>query len=579
MHSLTTSSRRPSVDLRQRAAVALTAILVGIVASVCTIAFREGFAALQSLLFGRPLSDGMDVARAAPSWLVLLAPVAGGLVVGLLARYALPSGRVQGISDVIERGDMRPTRLTWRTGAVAALASTAAIGTGASVGREGPMVHLGATVGASIAKRFSLSADAIRQMVACGAAAGVAASFNAPIAGALFAAEVIVGRYTIYAFAPLVIASVSGTIVSRLYFGDLQEFDVPVVGIEAYAEIPSFALLGLACAALALAFIRGTALLDRAWNATKVPQMLRPAIGGLGLGLIAMQWPEVLGVGYESTSAAIAGGFTIGAALVLLAAKLVASSVCLGSGMAGGIFSPVLMIGALLGCAWGGAMALIAPEISSSVSVYALVGMGALAAAALGAPLSTTLIVFEMTGNYPVTLAVLLASVVSSVTVNELWGYSYFTWQLAQRGVHARWTRADALLNDATVASVSAPAAPAVAADTKIADWLRGDAPRGLVVDDAGRFVGCVTRSSLAHAAWRGDLPADAALSDVVETVPTLTPDTRLVVVLDMLKGEDVPGLVLIDPDRRPLAYLRREDLIRRYHEIIDEAYRQDARG
>ena len=435
MHSLTTSSRRPSVDLRQRAAVALTAILVGIVASVCTIAFREGFAALQSLLFGRPLSDGMDVARAAPSWLVLLAPVAGGLVVGLLARYALPSGRVQGISDVIERGDMRPTRLTWRTGAVAALASTAAIGTGASVGREGPMVHLGATVGASIAKRFSLSADAIRQMVACGAAAGVAASFNAPIAGALFAAEVIVGRYTIYAFAPLVIASVSGTIVSRLYFGDLQEFDVPVVGIEAYAEIPSFALLGLACAALALAFIRGTALLDRAWNATKVPQMLRPAIGGLGLGLIAMQWPEVLGVGYESTSAAIAGGFTIGAALVLLAAKLVASSVCLGSGMAGGIFSPVLMIGALLGCAWGGAMALIAPEISSSVSVYALVGMGALAAAALGAPLSTTLIVFEMTGDWQTAIAVMASVSFAVALAGRMVNRSFFLTQLARRGM------------------------------------------------------------------------------------------------------------------------------------------------
>ncbi|MBN1238128.1 MAG: chloride channel protein [Gammaproteobacteria bacterium] len=570
---------RPQASLRQRGAVAITAILVGIVASAGTILFREGFAALQALLFGSALSEGIEVARAAPNWLVLTAPAAGGLVAGLLAWYFLPSRRAQGVPEVIERSNTRPTRLNLRTGAVAAAASTVAIGTGASVGREGPMVHLGATVGAWIAQQLRLSADAIRQMLACGAAAGVAASFNAPIAGAIFAAEVILGRYTIYAFAPLVIASVSGTIVSRLYFGDLQEFSLPILGIESYAEIPSFIALGLVCAGLALAFIRGTTLLERAWDRSRVPPMLRPALGGLALGLIATWRPEVLGVGYESTSLALAGEFTVAAALALLAAKLLATFVCLGSGIAGGIFSPTLMLGALLGCAWGGVMGLALPGISSSASAYAVVGMGAVAAAALGAPLSTTLIVFEMTGNYPVTLAVLLASVVSSVVVNELWGYSFFTWQLAKRGVHARWTRADVLLNEVPVSTVAAAEAPIVAASTDAREWLQGDARLGLVVDEHGQLLGHVTRSGVARTLWRPDATPDLTVKDAVEAAPTLTPDTRLVVALEMLKQEDTQAMVLIDADRRPFAYLRREDIIRRYHEIIDEAYLQDARG
>lgn len=574
-----TEPPRSAVSLRQRGAVALAAVIVGIVASAGTIAFREGFAAIQALLFGGALSDGIDRVRLAPTWLVMLAPAAGGLVVGLLAWYFLPSRRPQGVPEIIERSSTRPTRLTLRTGAVAAAASTVALGTGASVGREGPMVHLGATVGVWIAQSFNLSADSIRQMLACGAAAGVAASFNAPIAGAIFAAEVIVGRYTVYAFAPLVIASVSGTIVSRLYFGDLQEFTLPIVEIASYAEIPSFILLGLACAGVATAFIRGTTLLEGTFSRTRVPTMLRPAIGGLALGLIATRWPEVLGVGYESTSLAIAGEFTIAAALALLAAKLVATIVCLGSGIAGGVFSPALMFGALLGAAWGSTMALALPDFASSVSAYSLVGMGAVAAATLGAPLSTTLIVFEMTGNYPVTLAVLLASVVSAVTVNELWGYSFFTWQLARRGVHARWTRADALLNEVPVSTVAATEAPIVAATTSARAWLAGVAHFGLVVDAAGELLGHVTRAGVARALWRPDASPDLAVADVVETAPTLTPDTRLVVALEMLKQEDTQAMILIGADRRPVAYLRREDIIRRYHEIIDQAYLQDARG
>jgi len=423
--------------LKQRSLLAFSALLVGALAGLGAIAFREGFAWIQTLCFGASLSEGVQVARSIPAWKLLLIPTLGGLITALIAKYCLSAQRPFGVAEVItasdDAADESSKRIKPRDGLFAILASTVSIGTGASVGREGPMVHLGASLGALVARKFKVSIENTKQMLAWGVAGGVAASFNAPIAGTIFAAEVVLGHYKPNTFAPIAVASVTSTIVSRLYFGELHEFAVPALAIRSYAEIPSFLLLGMMCALASYAFIRLPSVIQQGWNRLKAPSAVRPMIAGLLTGVIACKIPEVLGVGYESTSLAIAGGIVATSALTLALVKLLATSICFGSNCHGGIFSPSLMIGALLGVAWAYVVMYIAPESASSPSVYALIGMGAMAAANLGAPLSTVIIIFEMTGNYPVTLAVLTATLSSSVVVNQLWGYSYFTWLLRQR--------------------------------------------------------------------------------------------------------------------------------------------------
>lgn len=425
-----TTQRR---SFRERALIAIAAVLVGAVVGGGTIAFREGFAFLQSVFFGAPLATGAYLERELDLAVLLLVPAFGGLAMSLLSRYGLPDRRPQGVADVMLAAEEGGQPIRLRTGLVAVAASTISIGTGGPVGREGPMIHLGATLGGWIARCLKVDADIGRRMLSWGVAAGVAASFNAPIAGAIFAAEVVVGHYRANAFGPIAIASVSGTIVSRLYFGELNEFVVPEILIRSYAEVPSFLLFGVVCALASVAFIRLPSVIRSAWDVARVPALIRPVIAGVVLGLVACCFPQVLGVGYETTSLAVAGEMGATAALTIFVAKLAMTALYFGSGCAGGIFSPSLMLGALAGCVWAAGVAWLMPEIASSSSVYALVGMGAVAAATLGAPLSSVVIIFEMTGNYTITLAVLLATLTGSVIVNQLWGFSFFTWQLAER--------------------------------------------------------------------------------------------------------------------------------------------------
>jgi CIC family chloride channel protein len=434
------------VASRPRLQAILVAALVGLVAGLATVAFREAFGALQALIFGGRLDELGDLAATVPALVLVSAPALGGLLTGLLCWRWLPGRRPHGVPDAIEAAALRGSQLPIGSGLVAAAASVVSLGTGASVGREGPMIHLGATLGAWLTRKLRLPQAFARRMLACGAAAGVAASFNAPIAGVIFAVEVVVGRYTLHTFAPIVVASVAATVVSRLVYGESSAFTVPPVEITSYWELPAFALAGVAGALVTLTLIRTVGLVANAFDSLNVPAWLRPAFAGLGVGLVALLAPQVLGVGYGTTSAVLSGELTLGLLAALLLAKLLATGLSLGGGLAGGIFSPSLMLGALTGSLLGIAAATLYPGHASPQAVYTLIGMGAVAGAALGSPLSTTLIVFELTGNYPVTLAVMLATVLSSVIVNDLWGHSFFSWLLSRRGIDLRMRRVDALL-------------------------------------------------------------------------------------------------------------------------------------
>ncbi|MCA1298943.1 chloride channel protein [Stappia indica] len=413
----------------------LLSIIIGLLTAIAAILFRLGIGAVQWTWLGTASEAVASATAHVPWWMVLLAPTAGGLIVGLYLQLIQPKQRAGGVADVIEARAQGGRGLPFWQGISSAWLTVMSLGCGASAGREGPVVHLGATIGTAICQTFRLPNAARRILLACGVASAVSASFNAPIAGVLFAHEVILGHYALTAFVPIVISSVMGTLLARLWFGTDVAFVIPDYQITSLLEVPAFALLGLTCAAVAVIF--QFALIGTDWIARNIhmPLWIRPVTGGLAVGAIALLFPEVLGVGYEATDAALKTQLPLTTMLALLVAKTAATSITLASRFGGGIFSPALYLGAMCGGAFGLIAAAAFPELASSHGLYAILGMGAVAAAVLGAPFSTTMIVFELTGGYALSIALLIAVSIATGLTQAVHGRSYFHWQLEMRGV------------------------------------------------------------------------------------------------------------------------------------------------
>ena len=391
---------------------------------------------VQQLGFGFGGEQMAALAGALPAWRLLLVPLLGGLVVGLFVHFFMPGRRPQGVAHVIEANALRGGRMSLTVGIKAAVVSAISIGSGASVGREGPVVHLGASLGAWASRRLHLGRTSSRTLLGCGVAAAVAASFNAPIAGTFFALEVVVGHYALTAFAPIVIAAVLGTMVSRMHYGDFPAFILPdAPSITSFWEFPAFAILGCVAAVVAIVFMRMTFLTEDLLDKTPVPRWARPALGGLAIGAIAIAFPQVLGVGYEATDAALSERYLLPLLIALIVLKMAATAISLGCGFGGGVFSPSLFIGAMVGGAYGIIATEAFPHLSSGHGAYTIIGMGAVAGAVLGAPISTILMVFELTNDYAITIAVMIATSISSIITHQYQGQSYFTWQLDRRGL------------------------------------------------------------------------------------------------------------------------------------------------
>ncbi|POF28699.1 chloride channel protein [Roseibium marinum] len=410
------------------------AVFVGALVALAAIAFRTAIGLIQWPWLRTTTELTMQAAANQPWWVILLAPAVGGLIVGWILHKFHPNQRAGAVADVIEARVHGGRGLPLGAGLWSALVTAISLGSGASAGREGPVVHLGATLGAAICRFFRLPDTSRRILIASAVASGVSASFNAPIAGVLFAHEVVLGHYAVSAFVPIVLASVMGTLLSRLWFGDVAAFVIPQYEITSYLEIPAFALLGLTCAAVAILF--QFALIGTDWTARNItmPLWLRPVIGGLVVGTIGIFFPGILGVGYDATDMALKHELTITTMLSLLVVKAAATSITLASRFGGGIFSPSLYLGAMTGGAFGLIAASAFPEMASSHGLYAILGMGAVAAAVLGAPFSTTVIVFELTGGYALSIALLLAVSIATGLTQAVHGKSYFHWQLGMRG-------------------------------------------------------------------------------------------------------------------------------------------------
>jgi CIC family chloride channel protein len=348
---------------------------------------------------------------------ILLVPMLGGLIVGPLVYYLAPEARGHGVPEVIEAFLLRGGRIRGRVAAVKSLASALTIGSGGSVGREGPIVHIAAAVGSVVAQRLRLPPEQMRTLAACGTAGGIAAVFNAPIAGAFFALEVITGNFAMPAFGPVILSSVMATVVSRAWFGDSPEFVVPPFEVTSGFEILTYAGLGLACGVVGVAFIRSMRASERLASRLPIPPLWRPAFGGLVLGGVILAIPNLYGMGYGTMTDALLGRIPWTWLAVLLPAKIAATSLTLASGGSGGVFQPSLYLGAIAGGLFGAGLHELAPALTSSSGTYALIGMGAAFAATTHSPITALLLMIELTGDYrivlPVMLAVTLATLVS----------------------------------------------------------------------------------------------------------------------------------------------------------------------
>ncbi len=558
------------------------AVVVGTAAGYGAIAFRLLTGAFQLLLLGEESEIIIQHLHALPWWQVLLAPGLGGLAIGLFVRFVLPGRRPHAVADVIEASALRGGRMSLNVGLNAAVVSAASIGCGASVGREGPIVHLGATLAAYVARRLHLSAALAQTLLGCGVAAAIASAFNAPIAGVFFALEVVIGHYRLSAFSPVVISSVIGTVITRIHIGPDAAFQLPPQVVASFWELPAFALLGVVSALAAIALMRGIALVQTAHERLAIPTWIRPALAGLVVGLIGLQLPEVMGVGYEATDLVLRNSYDLQLVIVLALAKGAATALSLGSHFGGGIFSPSLVLGALVGSAFGMIAAGVFPELGSSPSVYALLGMGALAACTLGAPISTVLMIFELTTDYGVTFAVMVAVAVAAIVSRQLYWPSYFIWQLARRGIDLRGRREQALLRAGKVAGVMRRQVVTVGLAATLDELKALFVQRHLpifVVDDDGRLMGAIEFGDLADAAF--DPPEDRQLTarDLVRRLPiALTPEDDLETALRLCELNDEEHLPVVDngTDLRVIGEVRHADLMLAYNRALLEARRAE---
>ncbi|MGI9419845.1 MAG: chloride channel protein [Geminicoccaceae bacterium] len=554
------------------------AAIIGMAAGYGAIGFRLLVAGFQWSFFGNPMDRIFSSAVSLPWWHLILVPTLGGLAIGLFTRFVLPGRLPQGVADVMAASALRSGRMSLREGLAAALVSAGSVGCGASVGREGPIVHLGATFASAVAQKLHLSPSLARTLLGCGVAAAIASAFNAPIAGVFFALEVVIGHYGISAFSPVVISSVIGTVITRIHIGADAAFILPPQQIASFWELPAFLILGLVCALSAMGLLKGIAMVQAIHEWLGIARWLRPAMAGLLVGVIALEYPEVLGVGYEATDTTLRGGYGLTLLIILAFAKGTATVVCLGSGFGGGIFSPSLVLGALVGSAFGLIAAGFFPSLGSLTSVYALLAMAAVAACTLGAPISTIIMVFELTADYGITFALMVTVSIAALLCRQLHWHSFFSWQLLKRGIDLYARHDQRLLANRTVEEVMRPEVMTVGLDADLDHLKSMFLHRHLpifVVDDDRALVGTIHFEDLADAAFEPDQEVAPTARDLVHRLPVaLTPEDDLEMALRVCEAnhEEHMPVVRDRTSKEVVAEVRLTDLFLAQNQALLEA-------
>jgi chloride channel protein, CIC family len=555
------------------------ALLVGVGAGVGAVAFRYMILGVTYLLTGHrdysaaghaanPLIPGLGM------WFVLIVPVVGGLIYGPLVSRFAPEARGHGVPEVMLAVNKLGGRMRPQVPVVKSLASALCIGSGGSVGREGPIVQIGSALGSLTGQIMRVPESELRLLVACGAAGGISATFNAPIAGVFFALELILRNFETQSFGLVVLSSVAADAIGRAAFGSHPFLSLPTFTFNSPLELVLYTGLGVLATGVGLGFVRvlytGEDISDRLWGHR--PDWLRPAVGGILLGLLLLAVPQMYGVGYPVLQNAVAGHYLILALLGLLAAKVLATSLTMWIGGSGGVFAPSLFMGAMLGSAYGAIFHHLAPHLAPAAGAYGLVGMGAVFASASRAPITAVIIIFELTGDYHVILPLMFAIVVATALSNAITRDTIYTLKLRRRGIDLDASHTANPMTHITVGeAMDNPPLP-LRPQQRLGEMVARFGPERTnalpVTDPDGRLLGIVAAGDLERTIARDTNGQRSTASTLMREAPTLHADDSLEQAILALGATDDEALPVLAPeDDRLIGWLT--------HRRVLNAYRQ----
>ncbi|HVT61655.1 MAG TPA: chloride channel protein [Thermoanaerobaculia bacterium] len=579
-------ARRFGLATREERSFFLSIGAVGVVAGLLGVVTEGLIQGVQALLWGSP-GELLTVARTVPRWLVIAAPACGGLLVGSIIWLGRQPVGGEGMATLIEAVALTGGKIPARPVLFDAAAAIFTVGSGGSLGREGPMIRLGALISSWIGQRLGLPPHRVKILVGCGAAAGLAATYNIPIGGALFAMEVILGNFALEIFGPIVASSVLATVITRAVVGNVPLYAAPGYTLVSGWELLPYAGLGVLGALAAVAFVAVIGSSRRLFKRlTFVPQPLKPLLGMSLVGLLGLYVPYVLGRGYGTINLALAGQLklpprlglphelTILLLLGLAVTKLVATGLTSGSGGSGGLFTPSLCFGALVGGAYGYWIHSLWPHIASPYGAYAAVGMAAVMAGTSHAPISAILILFEFTGNYDLILPVMLAAIISSLLSKRLRRYSIYTEPLRGRGIELPWRMEEAVLAGLKAQDLVRPdnevLRPGDSYKKVVEAFLATRRQRLFVVAEDRRLLGAISLHDIKHVLDHPESLTAVVAHDLMLPVDRVVrQDERLHRATELFARSDYERLPVVDGDGKFLGLLAKRDLLAVYAQEV----------
>lgn len=547
------------------------AVFIGIGTGFGAIGFRMLIEFFRKFFFG----GGSNVLGFMGGYYVLLVPAAGGLIVGPLVYFFAREAKGHGVPEVMAAVALKNGVIRPRVVLVKALASAVCMGSGGSVGREGPIVQIGSAIGSTVGQICRVPVSKLRAYVACGAAGGIAATFNAPIGGVLFALEVILGEFSGGHLVLVIISAVSASVISHIFLGNAPAFSVPAYPLNNPWELFFYALLGIVAGGFAVIYIKTLYWFEDLFDAIKsVPEYFKPVIGGLLVGLIGLFFPHVFGVGYESIEKSITGQMVISLTAALIVMKLLATSITIGSGGSGGVFAPGLFMGSMLGATFGMVLHRLAPAVASTPAAYALVGMGAVFAGSAQAPITAILILFEMSSDYHIILPLMITCIISAVVARSIYSDNIYTVKLVRRGLDLESARSKDLFRRIPVRAAMAgklEVVPYWLTVEKAYSMIENSPHQGFPVTDGDNTIlGVITRYDL-YSAINGGRSADPVQEVCSGELILALPDEPLSVASRKLARNNIGRLPVVESleTKKLVGMLTRTDIISAYNSSL----------
>jgi len=551
----------------------LLAVVIGVLGGFGALLFKKLIFGLQDLFWATGSMSPESLL--AVGWhRRLLMPALGGAIVGPLIYFLAREARGHGVPEVMiavitRNSVIRPVVVVVKT-----LASALSIASGGSVGREGPIVQIGAAIASTAGQLLRVRPAQLKTLVGCGVSAGIAATFNAPMAGTLFALELIVSDFGLTAFTPILVSAVAATAVTRRFHGDITEFALPVFTMLSLWEFGLYLLLGLFAGVIGFVFSRSIYVGDDLFEKTRIPQWTRPAFGGLLVGAAAIVYPHIMGVGYDSIRVLFDGQLTLQLMLLLVVLKILATAVTIGSGGSGGVFAPSLFIGAMLGGGFGVAVNRMFPEITASPGAYALVGMAAVNGACTLAPLSAIVILIELTNQYSIILPLMFTVGMASFVSRKLSAESIYTEKLRRRGINAHHGEDLNILRGIPVRDVmrhdEAALREAESFDALVKLALSTSRNVLFTLDDRERFTGVILLQDLKHILSDPvELKHAYHILDFRQDISPVTETESLDTVVDRFAQTGLDRLPVVDAEGKLVGSIMMSDTMRRYNQEV----------